>query len=153
MRAAALLLVLALLTGCASIPRDPDGTLEQVSSTGELRVGVSHHPPWTDVTTDPPTGSEVELVTAWAESLGARPTWRVDGEEALVAALERGDVDVVVGGLTDKSAWSSKVGMTRPYVEISGPDGRHAHVMAVPAGENALQSSLERWLDDHGRAP
>ena len=65
----------------------------------------------------------------------------------------RGDIDVLIGGLTDQSAWSSKVGLTRPYVEVPGPDGPRAHVMAVPAGENAAQSSLERWLDTHGRAP
>ena len=152
-RLAARVVLLMLLAACGSIPQDPDGTLDRVRSSGELRVGVSHHPPWTDVTTSPPSGSEVEIITGWAESLGATVAWQVDGEEALVAALERGDIDVLIGGVTDQSAWSSKVGLTRPYVEVPGPDGPRAHVMAVPAGENAAQSSLERWLDTHGRAP
>ena len=56
--------------------------------------------------------------------------------------LEHGEIDIAVGGFTEDNAWVDEVGLTRAYV------GKH--VMMVPMGENALQSELELWLDDHG---
>ena len=56
--------------------------------------------------------------------------------------LEDGEIDLAVGGFTEANAWVSEVGLTRPYAGT--------HVMMVPMGENALQSRLERWLDESG---
>lgn len=42
-RLAACAVLLLLLAACGSIPQDPDGTLDRVRSSGEIRVGVSHH--------------------------------------------------------------------------------------------------------------
>lgn len=46
------------------------------------------------------TGVEPTYVEGFAESLGAEVEWHVMGEEGAVDALERGEVDVLVGGLT-----------------------------------------------------
>lgn len=134
------------MTGCGiSIPTDPDGTLENVTG-GELRVGVSPDTDLVDVAGATPTGPLVDLVTTYAASLDASTDWTVDSEETLVGMLEAGDLDLLVGGFTEQSAWTDHAGMTRGYSGIEGADGRKI-VMLVPLGENAFLSDLERFLD------
>ncbi len=153
------LAVTSLVTGCGGqFPADPDGTLDRVEG-GHLRVGVSANPPWTQVPagpegTAPPGGLEPRLVEEFAASLGAEVVWEVGGEEALVADLEAGRLDVVVGGLTAASPWAARAALTYPYVTVPGPDGRdEAHVMATPMGENAFLVRLERFLLDQDVRP
>ncbi|GGK76852.1 ABC transporter substrate-binding protein [Ornithinimicrobium pekingense] len=147
-------LAAALLGGCGiQIPTDPDGTLEEIRASGELHVGVSPHPPFTTLPPSegqPPGGSEVELVSAFAETVGAEPVWVVGGEEALVKQLEKGEIQLLVGGLTEKSPWSTKVALTRPYVTTPEDGEQVKHVIAAVPGENALLSELERYLDGEG---
>ncbi|MDF9717646.1 transporter substrate-binding domain-containing protein [Nocardioides sp. ChNu-153] len=143
-----LVLVTTLLSACGlSIPTDPDGTLDAVRRDGVLRVGASPSPGWVEVGDDDPTGREPELVEDFAHHLGASVEWTVAGEEHLVEMLEKGELDLVVGGLTDQNPWTAEAAPTRPYTEERTADGTKAHVMLVPMGENAFQSELERWLD------
>ncbi|MGO1974077.1 MAG: transporter substrate-binding domain-containing protein [Propionibacteriaceae bacterium] len=143
--------VTVLLSGCGiTYPADPDDSLQRIRSTGELRVGVSPHPPFTVAPSSPagvPTGSEVDLVLSFAASQRAEPVWTVDGEEHLVELMKVGRLDIVIGGLTDKSPWSTDVALTRPYVETTEGGKSVAHVMATTMGENALLTALERHLD------
>lgn len=148
-RAIALTLALALaLCGCGlSIPTDPEGTLDRVSG-GVLRVAISDNPPFTEIHDDgPPTGAEVELVTEFASTLNSEIQFLTGGEEALVTEMEKGDADLLIGGLTDKSPWFEKVALTGPYTTIDRPDGTESSiVMAVPLGENAFLVALEDFL-------
>lgn len=142
----------ALVTaGCgATIPTDPDGTLERVRG-GVLRAGVSPNEPWTVVDDGEPAGLEVELVEDFAATLDAEVEWTVGGEEALVGDLDLGELDVVVGGLSEASPWTDKASLTYAYAASVRPDGsEHRHVMAVPAGENAFLVELEHFLLDRG---
>lgn len=147
-------LVAVLLSACGvHIPSDPEGTLEQIRTSGELRVGVSPNPPFTTLPVaegQAPGGTEVELVTGFAQSVGAQPVWVIGGEEALVKKLEAGEIQVLIGGLTAKSPWSTKVALTRPYVTTPEDGKQVKHVMAAVPGENALLSELERYLDGDG---
>jgi ABC-type amino acid transport substrate-binding protein len=141
-----------VLAGCGvQLPTDPDGTLDRVRD-GRLVVGVSPEPPWTDMpdtTSGEPFGREPDLLRGFARSLGAEVTWVTGGEQSLVDRLERGSLDVVVGGLTDRSPWSERVALTLPYVSTTGPDGsEEKHVMAAPMGENAFLVALESYLLD-----
>lgn len=142
-------LVLTLGACSVTIPSDPDGTLDRVTD-GTLRVGVSPNPPWTDLPGGPdadPEGTEVRLVEDFAASIGAEVQWLPGGEEDLVGRLERGEVDLVVGGLTARSPWSEKVVLTYRYTETTGPEGdKELHVMAAPMGENAFLVELESFL-------
>lgn len=140
--ALALPVVALVLTGCGvSIPADPEGTLDRVRSSTELRAGASPAEGLVVVRDGRPAGPEVDLVEAYAETLGATVTWTVGGEEHLVRMLEDGRLDVGVGGLTKDNAWVTKVALTRPQAG--------SHVLMTPLGENALLSDLERWLDSH----
>jgi len=139
------------LVGCSGhYPADPDGTLDRVSG-GTLRVGVSHQPPWTDTSgdnsPDDPGGIEAQLIEDYAASIDAEVDWHVGGEEQLIKLLSERQLDVVIGGLTDQSPWESEVALTTDYAECLGVDGKTAkHVVAVQMGENALMSSVERFL-------
>jgi polar amino acid transport system substrate-binding protein len=147
--AAAGFAVLAL-TGCGiSIPADPEGTLERVSG-GELRVGISHQPPWTDITgSEAPSGVEVDLVDEFAESIDAEIAWTPGGEEQLMLQLQEKQLDMIVGGFTNSSPWTTHAALTRPYVETKGLDGStEKHVMATAMGENEFMTTLEKFLLD-----
>ncbi|HEY6800696.1 MAG TPA: transporter substrate-binding domain-containing protein [Agromyces sp.] len=154
LRAAALASTVSalLLSGCGiAIPADPHGTLDRVVGS-ELRVGVSHSPPWTETHDGrDPTGSEVRLVERFAERLGTDVEWTEGGESALVRALERGDLDLIVGGIHDDTPWSERAAVTRPYAETTDERGMHQkHVMLVRMGENGFLVELEGFLDQEG---
>ena len=97
------------------------------------------------------TGPEADLAEGFAESVGAKVEWHVMGEESAVESMDRGEIDLLVGGLTDASPQADKVGLTRPYAESREHGKTVKHVMAVPMGENAMLSELERYLDEQDR--
>lgn len=151
--------VLLALTGCAgSFPVDTEDSLQRIRTEKVLRAGASHHPPQVVRPEGPgadPTGTEVDLVTAYAERLGARVEWTTGSEATLVEALHEGELDIAVAGFEATSPWSADVALTRPYATDTGRQGRTVdRVLATRAGENALLVDLERWLDSvpRGRA-
>ncbi|WP_022869767.1 transporter substrate-binding domain-containing protein [Yaniella halotolerans] len=140
------------LVGCGNhYPADPEGTLDRVTG-GTIRAGISHEPPWTDITTggnteEDPGGIEVELIEDYADSIGAEVEWQAGGEEELIGLLGERELDLVVGGLTDQSPWSSDVAMSAPYAESSGIAGStDKNVVAIQMGENAFMTSVEEFL-------
>ncbi|SDS28727.1 hypothetical protein SAMN04489719_1971 [Agrococcus carbonis] len=136
------------LGGCGiSIPTDPDGTLDRVTG-GVLEVGVTPNPPHTDTSGAHPTGTEPALVTAFAESIDARVEWTEGSEQSLVQLLEIGELDLVIGGISEQTPWVDRVAVTRAYADAELPDGSTSGlVMLAPMGENAFLSALERHLD------
>ena len=137
-------LVLAALTAlaCEPWPRDPEGTLEAARG-GTLRVGATEAPPFLTRTGERAGGPEAELVEAFARSIDARVEWRWGSQDGHLEALERFELDVAAGGLTDGSPWKARVAFTRPWrVER---DARH--VLAVPPGENRTLVALERLIE------
>lgn len=140
------------LTGCASsFPADPNGTLDRVTG-GTLRVGVSPNGEWADISDGgEPSGVEVALVEKFADEIDAEIAWTEGGEEKLIADLNAGRLDLVIGGLTDATPWAEKVAVTRPFDEVSIGGGKTAkHVMAAPMGENAFLLELEKFLSEEG---
>lgn len=137
----------ALLTGCSTLfPTDPEGTLERVED-GTLRVGVSQNPPWVETPDgQEPQGKEPDLIRNFATGIGAGVEWTENGEEQLFDALERGDLDMVIGGFTDQTPWTEYGAVTRPYTEEQHGGTKEKHVMVVRMGENAFQVELEKFL-------
>ncbi|WAP51600.1 transporter substrate-binding domain-containing protein [Arthrobacter sp. ATA002] len=149
----ALLAAVLALAGasCSNFPADPEGTLERVTD-GTLRVGVSHSPPATNIKGAEPTGPETDLVRDFAASLDAGVEWLEGGEEYLMEALKQGDLDLVIGGLTESTPWTDKAALTAPYAESTNRWGQtRKHVLAVRMGENAFLTTLEEFLA--GRKP
>lgn len=121
-------LLLGVMVGC-QFPRDPDGTLERVRD-GTLRAGAVVREPWAwqEGADARPTGVEVALVEELAGKLGARVVWTVDNEGALMEAVAGGALDVVVGGVSAKTPWSTRVGLSQPYLtsrlQVGVPPGQ-----------------------------
>src|SRR5437870_4121058 len=112
LRRAIVIVAWCLLTlACGNLPRDPEGTLRKVQG-GRLRVGLVEHPPWVVRTESEPAGAEVELVRRFAAELNATPEWHWGGEQRHMEALERFELDLVVGSVTDQTPWSKYVGLT-----------------------------------------
>ena len=108
--------ILLFAAACSSLPRDPERTTERVRQ-GVVRAGLVENPPWVVRTAGEPAGVEVELVRRFAGSLGAKPQWFWGGEQQHMEALRRFELDLVVGGLDDRTPWKKAVGITRPYYE------------------------------------
>lgn len=136
-----------LLTGCGSIPADSVGTLDRATG-GSLVVGVSEHEPWTEISEDGQySGSEVELIESFADSIDAEIEWQHAPESVLAGRIDNDQLDIVIGGLTNSSPWTTHMAMTRPYASVDGQN----MVMGVRMGENELQVALERHLaEEHG---
>lgn len=141
-----------ILTACHDLPRDPERTSQRVAN-GTLRVGLIAQPPWVSNESGEPRGAEVELVRMLAREMNATPEWHRGGEEQLMRALGRYELDVVVGGITSKTPWAKEIGVTKPYfedtAEIGGKREKQAHVMAVPPGENGWLWRVGTFLAAH----
>lgn len=133
-----------LLAGCGA-PRDPQGTSARIQG-GFMKVGVAENAPWVRFVGDEPAGVEPQLVREFAQAHAARIQWVRGGESRLLPQLERGELDLVVGGVTSKTPWAAKLGPTRPYVEAAGD----RHVWLAAPGENRFLLELDRFLQGRG---
>lgn len=141
-----------MLGGCAlTVPVDAQHTLEQARGR-TLQVGISANPPWTEI--DPGgavSGSEVELIGDYAESIDAQIEWSPGTESVLAEQMKQDELDIVIAGLTSDAPWTGQMALTRPYAEAADPHGgTQQKVMAVRPGENALLVSLEEHLAREG---
>lgn len=97
--------LLVFLAGCEDprFPRDPEGTLEAVLESEEMTVAAVHHPPWVVINDgEAPSGVEAGLVEDFAEELGVAIEWRRLSAFAALEGLEQGEVDLAIGGFTQK---------------------------------------------------
>src|SRR4051794_18434283 len=115
LRSLSAITIFLALAGCDSLPRDPERTLDRVRGWKRMRVGLVENPPWVVHRGSKPAGAEVELVKRFADSLGAKPDWFWGGEQSHMEALNRFELDLVVGGLTQETPWAKSIGMTKPY--------------------------------------
>jgi polar amino acid transport system substrate-binding protein len=133
-------------TGPTSTGPEPADTGTGQTSTGPESADTGTTPAGTGTA---PGGTEAELVRAFAAEHNARIEWVSGGESNLVRQLERGELDLVVGGLTKDSPWSKHAAFTRPYLETRNAQGdKEQHVMAARMGENAFLVELERFLSE-----
>jgi ABC-type amino acid transport substrate-binding protein len=148
--------VLAVLVPGCQYPRDVEGTLDRVSDGGALRAGVTEHEPYVTFAGERPGGVEVRLLEDFARRLGTRVEYVRDSEESLVQQLREGELDVVAGGISDRSPWKKEAAPTRPYAttheRVADKEVTDRHVMLVRNGENAFLVELERYLLDRSEA-
>jgi polar amino acid transport system substrate-binding protein len=80
-----------------------------------------------------PEGIEPDRIRHFARGIGARVEFSWSMIDDALAALEVYELDVVLGGLTPRSPWKGRVGLSLPY---------HVErvVVGVPAGAPALET-------------
>lgn len=126
-RASRLLLLAAtaaLFVGCQSLGLPggaPPPRLHGILESGELRIGLSGNQPPLNMKSRSGRiiGLEVELVQALASSMGLEARLVQKPFAELLPALERGDVDLVISGMTITPERNARVAFAGPYL-ISG---------------------------------
>jgi polar amino acid transport system substrate-binding protein len=134
--------VTLFLAACSNFPADPRHTFNEVANA-TMKVGYTENPPWVVKTAKGPQGIEVTLVEEFAQQINAKVQWINGSEQALFEKMEKYELDMIIGGLTNKTPWKTKrVGITRPYVIVDEKE----HVMVVKSGENRFLITLEKFL-------
>ena len=95
--------------------------LNAILERGELRVGTSGDQPPFSMTADNATlfGLDVDMANGLAQSIGVRPKVIKMKFRDLIPALERGEIDMIISGLTMTMDRNKKIAFIGPYV-ISG---------------------------------
>lgn len=134
----ALLIASALALGaCADLPRDPGGTTERIARTHEILLGA--------IDGAKPSPRAEAVLADVAARLDARVV-RVGGHgEALLDALEKGELDLVYGRFAKTSPWATRVYFGRPLgPRESVASDERAPRFAFRNGENGWIMLVER---------
>lgn len=116
MRIGTCLLAASTLTAFPAAAR----SLEEIRQRGQLNIGVNLFTPWAMVRDDGiPTGFEVEVGAKVALDMGVTPAFHLFNWDKLIPALESGDIDVIIAGMTITKERSQRVLFTAPYSETS----------------------------------
>lgn len=108
--------ILALL---AVSPAGADA-LDDVLERGTLRVGVSEFAPWTLRTESGDLiGFEIDLANKLASDMGVTADFKVYQWDAIITALQAGEIDMIAGGMAITPARALQVNFSRP-VATSG---------------------------------
>ncbi len=129
------------LAACADYPRDAEGTLDNVRARGTIRLGLG-----TAVTADRAVLGR--FTGKLRQATGARLQTVTGPEEELVAKVEHGELDVVIGQFAEDSPWLAHAALIEPL--SSRPAGKRKVGLAPVArnGENAWIGLLERTVRD-----
>ena len=137
------LVLLAALTACADLPRDPDGTLERVTRERRFRVGIVS------------SGGDAAaaerqraLIARIAAATGARPTIAHDSAEPLLVRLEDGALDLVVGEFLRDGPWSTRVHMLPALARTATAGGETVVAGAARHGENRWIMLVDREAEE-----
>src|SRR5690606_7325944 len=133
-----------LFTGCGDFPADPESSFNRAKND-TLRVGIMENPPFTVKEAEAYKGIEADMVKAFAKHINAELKWTEQTEEQLFKKLENFELDMVIGGITDKTTRKKQASLTRPYKEA----GKEKFVMAVAPGENRFALELEKFIEQY----
>lgn len=131
-----LLLALAALSACAHLPgtggaRDRASGIERILREGELRIGMSGDQPPLNMTTKDGRliGLEVALARALAENMGVTARFVTMPFPELLPALEAGEVDMVMSGLTITPKRNLRAAFVGPYFVSGKSVLTHPHTL------------------------
>lgn len=140
---------IAALLGCQAIapptPAPEAGRLDQILTSRELRVGLTGNQPPLNMRnrSGEIVGFEVDVARALADSMGVAPRFVPLTFAELLPALERGEVDLVISGMTITAERNARVAFAGPYL-VSGKS------ILTKSGELA-QAQTTSQLDAPGR--
>ena len=118
-----LLLLAGFVAGCAETtrtvtPPSPSPVLSQILARGELVVGTAADMPPLNMTTKDKQviGLEPDLARLMAETMGVKLTVKSIAFPNLLSALELGQVDMVLSGMTITGQRNMRVAFVGPYI-------------------------------------
>jgi polar amino acid transport system substrate-binding protein len=116
MRSASWLRLFIVSLGLASAAAASAGTLQQVLSKGELRVGITLAAPWAmrDESGEL-SGFEIDVARKLAADMGVEVEFLRYDYDKLIRAIEAGEVDILAAGLTISPERALHVNFSRPY--------------------------------------
>ncbi|UVO50111.1 hypothetical protein M0208_06110 [Sphingomonas sp. SUN019] len=126
--------MIAMTAACSNYPDDIAGTSEHVRASRTIRVGiVASGQGHADATVIDVYLARIETVT------GARRLLKRAAAEPLLASLENGDLDIVIGEFADDTPWLTEVAFVDPLAErVVGK----RTIILVPVARNGEN----RWI-------
>ena len=114
-------LVLSLVLGTAAGAFAADSTLARIVENDELRVGTSGaQPPFSLVSKSASSSASTSISpTLIADAMGVEVTFVQKPFGQLLDALEKGEVDIIMSGMTMTPARNLRVAFVGPYM-VSG---------------------------------
>jgi ABC-type amino acid transport substrate-binding protein len=115
-----ILAIIALCCGLLPATAQQSNIYAGIQSRGSLRIAtVAGNPPYSSVGTDgQPTGYDVDIGKALADSLGVKPEFIIVDVPGRIAALQTGRADVTIANFTATTQRSTAVAFSRPYVVV-----------------------------------
>jgi polar amino acid transport system substrate-binding protein len=111
--------LLPILFLLGAMPAAADA-LDDILERGTLRVGVAEFVPWTVRTKRGElVGFEIDIAQKIADDMGVTADIRQYDWDDIIAALQRGEIDVIAGGMAITPARALEVNFSRP-VATSG---------------------------------
>jgi hypothetical protein len=134
-----LFLMPLFISGCGSLPKDPESTLDRVRKEGSIRVGLVRGLEASDKVVLQRVLSRISTVTE------AKPSFQVGQLEPLLAALEAGDLDLVIGGrFASNTPWKKRVNLGAPLHDTRTSHGSVSGRIVQRNGENAWIMLIDR---------
>lgn len=138
MKVIILLTLSGWVSACGQYPKDMRGTLKKVEH-GTIVVGVTENPPYVIYQDGKLSGTDIELVQAFAKDLNANVEWVNGPESTVMTLLKEGQIDVAAGGFNQRSIWKKEVYFVRPYDTLQ-------YKWGVPANTSLPQDLKERQV-------
>ncbi len=105
-----------ILLGCVVAISAHGRSLQQVLNAGTIRIGIALATPWAMYDReDEFMGFDIDLGNMLAEDMGLTPEFVLYDWDRLVPALELGEIDVIVAGLTITPERALHVNFSNPY--------------------------------------
>lgn len=121
---------LLMLSGCADLPWDPEGTMERIQESKVLRVGIISSG------NGAPDVPQRRFLSSVASETGSRPHLVTGPAELLLPKLEEGELDIVVGHFAADTPWSKRVTFMPTPGQRGGDDGEPTSAAVIRNGEN-----------------
>lgn len=103
-----------MLSGSAAAADVLDTILER----GSIRVGVAEFVPWTIKTESGDlVGFEIDMAKKIASDMGVDADFRVYDWADIIPALQKGEIDIIAGGMSITPERALRVNFTRPVAE------------------------------------
>ena len=115
----AVLIAAAGLSGCTTPREEKAASTDDSASLSVLRVGLTpNYPPLVDKANGKLEGIEIDLAGEVSKDLGKRIEFVELAWEELIPALNRGDIDVIMSGMSITEGRKQRIAFTEPYMHI-----------------------------------